>query len=57
MELTFTQKFEIEKFNRIVDNTETIDDLKSLTKQVFNAWQMQIAATHWAMKQSLPRSH
>lgn len=54
MELTITQQFEMERMNRIIDNTRDIEELKKVTKQLHTAWQMQKAATLWAYRQTLP---
>jgi hypothetical protein len=56
METTLAQRFEIEKFNRIIDETEDIEDLKKVCKQLLEAWQMQKSATLWFLKQTLPKS-
>jgi len=54
LELTASQKFEIEKFSRIIDATEDIAALKIIAKQLLHVWMTQKAATVWVMKQALP---
>jgi hypothetical protein len=54
IQLTTSQKFEVEKVNRIIDNTNNLDDLRRLAKLLFESWQIQKAAIIWSMKQSLP---
>jgi len=52
--LTASQKFEIEKFSRIIDTTDDLVALKSIANQLLSAWMMQRAATIWAMRQPMP---
>lgn len=54
MELTITQQFEIERMNRVIDNTTDIIALREVTKQIMQAWHLQRAATLWAYRQTLP---
>lgn len=54
LELTASQKFEIEKFSRIIDATEDITALKTVAKQLLHVWMTQKAATVWVIKQALP---
>lgn len=56
LDLTDAQRFEIEKFNRVIDATSDLDDLRKLAKIVFKAWMTQRAATAWVMRQNLPES-
>lgn len=50
IELSMTQRFEIEKMNRIIDSTNDLDALKQVTKQIMHAWHLQKSATLWVMK-------
>jgi len=50
IELTMAQKFEIEKWNRTIDECNDMEALKSLTKQLAQSWMIQKAATIWVMK-------
>jgi hypothetical protein len=52
--LTVSQQFEIERFNRIIDETTDRDALRKTAKQLLTAWQYQKAATLWAMREALP---
>ena len=52
--LTVSQQFEIERFNRIIDETTDCDALRKTAKQLLTAWQYQKAATLWAMREALP---
>ena len=54
MELTFTQKFEQEKYLRMIESCEDIEDLRKISTMVLEAYFVQKAATEWAMRQSLP---
>lgn len=56
MKLTLSQQFEIQKFNRIIDEIENVEELRNLSKQLLQAWQTQKSATLWAYQQSLPKS-
>jgi hypothetical protein len=55
IEFTTSQKFEIERMSRAIDGTSDVEVLKSLAKQLLNAWMVQKAATIWAIEQSHPR--
>jgi len=54
IELTTSQQFEIEKFNRVLDETTDPNDLRQIAKQLLSAWHSQRAATLWAMREALP---
>ena len=54
MQLSVGQQFEIERFNRAIDATADPDQLRSLAKQLLQAWHTQKAATSWVMSQQLP---
>ena len=51
IELSIGQQFEIERFNRALDATADPDQLRSLAKQLLQAWQTQKAATTWVIQQ------
>ncbi len=51
IELSVGQQFEIERFNRAIDATADPDQLRSLAKQLLQAWHTQKAATNWVMQQ------
>jgi hypothetical protein len=53
MAFTVSQRFEIERWNRIIDNTTSVEDLRRAAKELFHAWQSQKAATAWAMRNAL----
>lgn len=55
MELTTAQLFEIERMGRAIEATTDTETLQRLCRQLFHAWQVQRAATVWAMRQTLPR--
>jgi hypothetical protein len=57
LELTLTQKFELEKYQRIIRETEDLAGLKSLAETLFQAWQSQKAATQWLMRQNLSKPY
>lgn len=50
--LTLGQKFEIEKFSREIDNSEDLQALRSIAKDLLVAWKQQQAAAAWAFRQS-----
>ena len=56
LDLSVTQKFEIERFNRAIDNTTNVEDLRKIAKQLLQAWFVQKSATNWVMKDSLNRN-
>ena len=51
IELSVGQQFEIERFNRAIDATADPDQLRSLAKQLLQAWHTQKAATNWVISQ------
>jgi hypothetical protein len=51
MELTISQRFEIERFSRAIDATANPEDLKRIAKQLLQAWHTQKAATNWVIGQ------
>ena len=55
IELTVGQQFEMERFNRALDATTDPDQLRSLAKQLMQAWQTQKAATKWVVEQQSGR--
>ena len=50
-ELSVGQQFEIERFNRAIDATADPDQLRTLAKQLLQAWHTQKAATQWVLTQ------
>ncbi|MEB3259918.1 MAG: hypothetical protein VKP63_04735 [Cyanobacteriota bacterium] len=55
LELSMSQRFEIERFSRAIDATADPDDLRRIAKQLLQAWHTQKAATNWAIGQQRPR--
>jgi hypothetical protein len=53
LELSISQRFEIERFSRAIDATADPDDLKRIAKQLLQAWHTQKAATNWVIGQQL----
>jgi hypothetical protein len=53
LDLSTTQKFELERFKRDIDNTKDIESLRKFTKQLLEAWFAQKAVTAWVMEDSL----
>jgi hypothetical protein len=52
-QLTFEQSFALEKYSRIIDETDDIDTLKRVAKLMLESYQRQRAATQWLMKKHL----
>jgi hypothetical protein len=55
MELTTAQRFEMERMGRAIEATTDIQAPQGMCRQLLHAWQVQRAATVWAMRQTLPR--
>ena len=53
VELSIGQQFEIERFNRAIDTTADPEQLRTLAKQLLQAWHTQKAATHWVTTQQV----
>lgn len=51
--LTMGQRFEVERFNRVIDSTTDVKALQGIAKQLLQAWQTQKAATNWVMGQQM----
>jgi hypothetical protein len=47
IELSITQRFEVERMNRAIDATADREQLQAIAKQLLQAWQSQRAATEW----------
>jgi len=55
--LSVGQQFEIERFCRAIDATADTGELRSIAKQLLQAWHTQKAATNWVISQQMgPRS-
>ncbi|WP_216904076.1 hypothetical protein [Synechococcus sp. CCY 9618] len=53
IELSVSQRFEIERFNRTIDATADPEALRTIAKQLLQAWHSQKAATTWVMGQQM----
>lgn len=53
MELSMGQRFEIERLSRAIDATADPETLKTIAKQLLQAWHTQKAATNWVIGQQL----
>ena len=51
--LSMGQQFEIERFNRALDATADPEQLRSIAKQLLQAWHTQKAATKWVIHQQM----
>lgn len=51
--LTVAQQFEIERFSRAIDANADAEQLRSIAKQLLQAWHTQKAATNWVIGQQL----
>jgi len=54
--LTMGQQFEIERFSRAIDATADAAQLRSIAKQLLQAWHTQKAATTWVISQQITPS-
>jgi hypothetical protein len=53
MSLSVSQQFEIERFSRAIDATQDTGELRSIAKQLLQAWHTQKAATNWVIAQQM----
>ena len=53
LELSVSQRFEIERFSRAIDATADPQALRDIAKQLLQAWHTQKAATNWVIQQQL----
>lgn len=51
LQLSLSQQFEIAKFNRIIDNAATMDQLRMISKQLLKSWFVQRTAINFVVKQ------
>jgi len=51
--LSVSQQFEIERFSRAIDATSDTSELRSIAKQLLQAWHTQKAATNWVIAQQM----
>jgi hypothetical protein len=52
MQLTLNQQFDLNKYERIIDNADK-DQLKAIAKKMLKAWYVQRAAVDFVLKQKL----
>jgi hypothetical protein len=53
MQLSLPQQFELVKFDRIIDNAASLEQLRKISKQLLKAWFVQRAAVNFALQQKL----
>lgn len=53
LELSLSQSFELERFQRAIDESKDIDELRQISKTLLQGWFTQRAATQWILKQAL----
>lgn len=51
LKISDSAQFDIERFNRVIDNASDIMELRALAKQLLQAWHGQRAAAHWLIRQ------
>ena len=51
--LSVGQQFEIERCSRAINATADTDELRSIAKQLLQAWHTQKAATNWVISQQM----
>ena len=49
--LSFSQEFDIERMNRVIESTIDPQQLQVLAKKLLQAWHSQRAATVWITRQ------
>lgn len=54
IEITTTQRFELERFSRDLDTCNNVEELRKIAKQLLQLWMSQKAATAWLMRQPRP---
>lgn len=55
MELSLTQRFELEAHSRLLDDIDDTETLRNMAKLLLQSWYAQKAATAWVMRQGLQR--
>jgi hypothetical protein len=53
MELSLSQKFELERMKRTIDECQDVEALRRLAKQLVSAWASQKAASEHFMRQAM----
>ena len=51
LNLSFSQQFDVERMNRVIESTIDAEQLQVLAKQLLQAWHSQRAATVWIKRQ------
>ena len=49
--LSFSQQFDVDRMNRVIESTIDPQQLQVLAKQLLQAWHSQRAATAWVTRQ------
>lgn len=55
MELSLSQRFELEAHSRLLDELHDLETLRSMAKLLLQSWYAQKAATAWVMRQGMRR--
>lgn len=53
IEFSMSQRFEMERMERAIDSTNSVEELKELAKQFLKGWMLQKASCNWVMKNNL----
>lgn len=53
-ELSLSEKFDQQRFLRLIDECNDIDQMRQIAKSLLGGWYAQRAASKWFMKQTLP---
>lgn len=54
MELSMSQRFELERMLRAIDSANSLEEIKGLTKMLASSWMAQKAWIAWTLKSQLP---
>jgi len=53
LQLSLSQSFEKERFQRAIDESRNIEELRKISKVLLDGWFTQRAAAQWILKESL----
>jgi hypothetical protein len=53
LELTLNQKFEKERFARVIKESTSIEDLRKIANVLLDGWYTQRAASQWMIREAM----
>lgn len=51
--LTVSQTFELERLNRAIDSSESLEELREMAKMLASCWMTQKASVNWIIRNQM----